>query len=138
MQYQLLITLDKTKFFSSILEQVILHQTTQVVMRKRFSRIIYNQQSYSSIIHQQHRKVSRYNGSFIWKETRSSVQHSHQVLYLFTSRLSTNYSTIFCCSEKFTNPTNPYSSQYIPPKTHDLALQPPLQHLLLSLLPHLI
>ena len=33
---------------------------------------------FNSLLHQQHRNVSRYSGSFICKETRSSVQHSHK------------------------------------------------------------
>ena len=37
--------------------------------------------------------------------TRSSVQHSHQVLYFLTSQLSTNHPTSLCHSEHFTIPT---------------------------------
>ena len=46
----------------------------------------------NSILHQQHRKVSRFSGYFICKETRSSVQHFHerstilQVDYLSTTQ----------------------------------------------------
>ena len=49
--------------------------------------------------------MSRYIGSFIYKEKISSVQHSHQVLYYLTSQVSINHSTILCSSEHFTNPT---------------------------------
>ena len=31
-----------------------------------------------AILHQQHRKLSRYSGSFVCKETRSSVEHFHK------------------------------------------------------------
>ena len=43
---------------------------------------------FNSILHQKHCNVSRYTGSFIWKETRLSLQHSYnlstllQVYYL--------------------------------------------------------
>ena len=51
------------------MEQARINQATQGVMRKCFARIICNQQ---------HWKLSRYSGSFICKEKRSSVQHSHK------------------------------------------------------------
>ena len=47
-----------------------------------------------TIIHQQHRKVSRYSGSFIFKKTISSVKNSHQVSYFFTSKVSPNHNSI--------------------------------------------
>ena len=82
--------------------------------------------------------MSRYSGYFILKEKISSAQHSHQVLYFLTSRLSTNHPTSICHSDSFIIPTNIYYSSFIPPQTHDLDLQPPLQPLLLYLPPHII
>ena len=81
---------------------------------------------FNSIIHQQHHKVSSYSGYFICKETRSSVQHSNQVFYFLTNRLYMDHPT---------RPTNPYLSQCLPPRAHNMDLQTPLQHLLLSILP---
>ena len=57
------------------------------------------------ILHQQHRKVSRYSDYFLCKDTISSVQHSNKVLYFLKSWLSTNHSTCLCTSEQFTSPT---------------------------------
>ena len=59
------------------------------------------------------------------------------MFYFITSLLSTNHPTRLCHSDHFKIQINPYSSQYLPPRIHNLSLQPPLQHLLLYLLPHL-
>ena len=60
------------------------------------------------------------------------------MFYFITSQLSTNNPTSLFHSEQFTIPINTYSSPCLFTRTHDLALHPPLQHLLFSLLPHLI
>ena len=56
----------------------------------------------NSLLHQQHRNVYRYSGSFIYKETRSSVQHFNN----FSTPLQVNYLKI----------TLKYQPIYIPNK----------------------
>ena len=69
---------------------------------------------------------------FICKDTISSIQNSHQVLYFLTSILSTNHPTSICHSEHFTISTNTYSLLCIPQQTNDPSIKPPRnpQHLL--------
>ena len=68
--------------------------------------------------------MSRYSGSFICKETISSVQKSHQLFYFLTSQLSINCSTILYSSDYFTSPTQSLFALVTPergdePKTGD-------------------
>ena len=76
MKYQLLPILDYPKSILISLEQAILYQTTQVVMRKRFARK--SSTNGFAILHEQHHKVYRYIGYFIFKNTIPSVQQSPQ------------------------------------------------------------
>ena len=65
--------------------------------------------------------MSRYSGYSICKETRTSVKHSHQVLYSLTSRLSTNHKSINQASvlqRILQSRPNIYSSLFIHPQTH--------------------
>ena len=46
-----------------------------------------------TILHQQDCKVSRYSDYFIWKDKRSPVKQSYQMIYSLTSWLSINQTT---------------------------------------------
>ena len=83
--------------------------------------------------------IKSFNKPLVFYQFQSNIQHNiHQdsVILSISEHYISQHSTSLWYSINFRsihNPTNPYYSQCIPPKTHNPDPQPPSQHSILTL-----